>query len=74
MSFRMRYIACSRVSCYIFSVPNVRINIRNIGIFLLKRRMRRENTLREAAIMLRIKPLFILCAALLTVRLQRQRM
>lgn len=50
-----------------FLFPMYELIYGNIGIFLLKRRMRRENTLRRAAIMLRIKPLFILCAALLTV-------
>ncbi len=49
-----------------FSVPNVRINIGNIEIFLLKCRMHRENTLRGARMMPRIKPLLVLCAALLT--------
>ncbi len=38
-----------RLSCYSFSVPNVRLLFGNIRIFLLKRRMRRENTLREGS-------------------------
>lgn len=50
-----------------FLSPMCELIFGNIMIFLLKRRMRRENTLRRARMMPRIKPLLVLCAALLTV-------
>ncbi len=47
MPFRIRYMRLQPGFLYIFSVPNVRINIRKYHDIPAKRRMRRESTLRE---------------------------